>query len=85
MAGPTKKARRRTGRSAWWAWPMSTLRSTTRSSRSPTLTARRRVGERRQGRFKGSRKSTPFAAQMAAENAAKEAHGSAVLRKVESG
>ena len=61
----------------------SSRRSTTRSSRSPTSRATRsswassgNVG------FKGSRKSTPFAAQLAAETAARRAmeHG---VRKVD--
>ena len=60
------------------ASPTSSRRSTTRSSRSPTsrgnVVAWSSAGVRG---FKGSRKSTPFAAQLAAEDAARKAmeHG----------
>jgi hypothetical protein len=52
------------------AWPTSRRRSTTRSSPSPTRPAA--SAGARPGRigFKGSRKGTPFAAQLAASNAA---------------
>ena len=54
-------------------------RSTTRSSRSPTCQRQRASRGRRPASrgFKGSRKSTPFAAQLAAEDAAHKAmeHG----------
>ena len=53
-------------------------RSTTPSSRSPTSPATSSRGRSAGSRgFKGSRKSTPFAAQLAAEDAAKKAmeHG----------
>jgi small subunit ribosomal protein S11 len=52
--------------------PTFTRRSTTRSSRSPTARAARSASSGGQG-FKGSRKSTPFAAQVAAENAGRAA------------
>ena len=79
-AKKTNDARRRTsctGRRT------SSRRSTTRSSRSPTCRATRsRWASAGNVGFKGSRKSTPFAAQLAAESAARKAqeHG---LQKVD--
>ena len=73
-------ARRRTSSTARRT---SSRRSTTRSSRSPTCRATRsRWASAGNVGFKGSRKSTPFAAQLAAEKAARAAqeHG---LQKVD--
>jgi small subunit ribosomal protein S11 len=69
-------------RTSSWATPTSRARSTTRSSRSPTHRAVIAWASSGQVGFKGSRKSTPFAAQMAAEAAARRAmeHG---MRKVD--
>ncbi len=86
MAKPARAAAgpaRRSARTSPTASRTSRARSTTRSSRSPTRRATSspwasagNVG------FKGSRKSTPYAAQMAAEQAARRAmeHG---VRKVD--
>ena len=65
---------RRSRRTSPRASPTSTRRSTTPSSPSPTARATRCRGRppARAG-FKGSRKSTPFAAQVAAEQAGREA------------
>ena len=82
LRAPRRCAARRR-RTSPTATPTSRARSTTRSSRSPTplgnvisWASAGHVG------FKGSRKSTPFAAQMAAEAAARRAqeHG---MRKVD--
>jgi len=54
-------------------WRIFIRPSITRLSPSPTRPERRRVGERGNVGFKGSRKGTPFAAQLAAEAAAKRA------------
>jgi small subunit ribosomal protein S11 len=84
MAKPkAKKARKREKKNVVHGRPTSSRRSTTRSSPSPTCRATRSAG-RAPGNvgFKGSRKSTPFAAQLAAEKAARQAqeHG---LQKVD--
>ena len=79
-----KKPRSATARCGRTASPTSTRASTTPSSRSPTWTATSiswasagKVG------FKGSRKSTPFAAQVAAESAAKRGASNLGLKRVE--
>ena len=78
-AGPSAKS----ARTSRTAWRTSSRRSTTRSSPSPTSRGTR-ISWASSGNvgFKGSRKSTPFAAQLAAEAAARRAmeHG---VRKVD--
>ena len=60
-------------RTSRWARPTSRRRSTTRSCRSPTARATSSRGSRAGGAgFKGSRKSTPFAAQVTADAAARK-------------
>ena len=87
---PSRRAapRRRSRRTSRPASRTSSRPSTTRSSRSPTSTATPWRGRAPGSRgFKGSRKSTPFAAQLAAEEAARKAHGArhALGRRVREG
>ena len=65
------RTRRRVKKNAPTGSPISRP-STTRSSRSPTPRQRRLLGVGRLGGFKGSRKSTLFAAQVTADAAARK-------------
>ena len=73
-----RSAKKKTKKNVQSGIATSSRRSTTRSSRSPTSPATSSSWSSAGVRgFKGSRKSTPFAAQLAAEDAAKKAmeHG----------
>ena len=89
MATPQRQARRRRSRrTSRPASRTSSRPSTTRSSPSPTSRATSSPGRRAGARgFKGSRKSTPFAAQLAAEDAATKAmeHGMRTVDGVREG
>ena len=78
MAKTAAKVRKKVKRTWPRASPTFTRPSTTRSSPSPTARAMRCRGRPRRRRLQGSRKSTPFAAQVAAEAAGKRLPRNAV-------